>query len=174
MIDPRWKTAIHESGHALAAIVLGGKCLGIVLYPDGGGQTHFTELLGDREAFAIAAGQAAERLAQSYAAPECLPTAEIETVHLRESSPFLACQLSKGSDVHKEFVSDDRYIALWAIGGNESEPERWVARVAHAHRVAVQIVETNAAAIVRVAAELFVRGNLCRDEITELFEGVKS
>lgn len=168
-VDTRWTTALHESGHAVAAIALGGRCCGLVLFDDASGQAHLSELLSDREAFSIAAGQAAEQLAEIHAAPECSLTVAVET--LPQTSEFLCTQLAKGEDVHNEFVSDSRLLALWAIQGLEDQPESWAGRVAHAHRIAAEIVERNAAAIVRVAESLFVCGSLGEQEIRMLFEG---
>ena len=167
--DTRWKTALHEAGHAVAAIALGGKCCGLVLFDDTSGQAHLAELLGDREAFSIAAGQAAEQLAGNYSAPECSLMVAVET--LPQTSEFLVTQLAKGDDVHNEFVSDSRLLAVWAISGWEELPESWAGRVAHAHRVAAELVDRNAAAIVRVAESLFVCGSLGEQEIRTLFEG---
>ncbi|MEZ6130524.1 MAG: hypothetical protein R3C59_17700 [Planctomycetaceae bacterium] len=67
MNDVRWLTAIHEAGHAISAIVQGGRCLGLVLYAgDKSGQASIDELLPDRLAYAIASGPAAERLTEDH------------------------------------------------------------------------------------------------------------
>ena len=173
----RWRFCLHESGHGLSAIVLGGRCLGLVIFDDGtGGLSQADELLGNREAYSIAAGPAAEILASRFPVPEvavianCINVDNLETSPLFASSPMLACQMARTPDTRKHFDSDDRALALWAIDGNESEPERWASRVALARRIASEIVERHADAIVRVATALFASGSLCRDEITELLK----
>jgi hypothetical protein len=174
MMPDRWRTACHEAGHAVAAVVLGGKCLGVVLYGDGG-QAQLDELLGNRNAFAVAAGPVAERLAEQFPAPATPPAEtrvlsvdEIEALPVCASAPFLGCQLARTAQDRKGGDSDARSLALWAVTGNEDAPETWAKRVEFARRVADEIVQANAAAIIRVGESLFVYGSLSRDEINQL------
>jgi hypothetical protein len=178
MKSERWISACHEAGHGIASLVLGGKCFGLALY-DGGqsGQASISELDANRYAFAVAAGPAAERLAEEYPAPNCTPAEsrtltvdEIESLPVRKTSPYLAAQLARTSDDRKDGPSDDRLIALWAIGGHEDQPDSWAGRVAHAHRIAADIVQRNATAIVAVATELYMRGSLCGPEVLSISE----
>jgi hypothetical protein len=175
MTSERWNTAVHESGHAVSAIVLGGRCKGLILLDDGtSGCAELEEILGNRQAYATAAGPAAERLASEYAPPEepvkeqSVTVDNFEDAPLFESSPYLTVQLARTAETRKIHKSDNRLIAEWAIGGNEDQPETWAERVAHCHQMAAEIVERNAAKIIRVAERLFVRGCLNEREILEL------
>lgn len=178
MIDSeRWRFCLHESGHGVSAIALGGKCLGLVVFADGsGGLAQNTQLLPDREAYSIASGPAAETLETRFPAPEMavsacdVTTKNFVSLPIYSSSPGLAVQMARSEDNRGHFDSDDRCLALWAIGGHEDRPESWSGRVAFVKHVAAEIIERNAESIVRVATELFVRGSLCRDEITELLK----
>jgi len=176
MTCERWRIACHESGHCVASLALGGRCLGLVLV-DGGGICHNDELLGNREAYAIASGPSAEYLAEEFAAPDVNPETKILTVDEVELLPvfktatWIACQLARTSDTRKHIDSDSRRIAEWAIGGHESEPDTWAGRVAFAKQMAAEIVSRNADKIVRVASALFVAGSLSENEILELLKG---
>jgi hypothetical protein len=179
--EHRWKSALHESGHGVAAIALGGKCLGLVLLDAGySGLCQSGDLDATRQAFMIAAGPAAEKLAVEHPVPdvpieESIVTAdEIESLPVFETSPLLACQLVRIPDTRKQFSSDDRQLALWAVTGHEDEPERWAARRYFADHVAGDLVSKNSAAIVAVATELFQRTSLSETEIKAQFDGAKS
>jgi hypothetical protein len=178
MKTERWKIALHESGHAVSAIVRGGRCDGVALLDDDSGLCQTGELLGNRDAYCIAAGPAAERLAEEYPAPDCTPPEsrtltvdEIEQLPLFDTARLVACQMAKTADTRRKFSSDDRLLAEWAISGNESDPESWAGRVAYAHEMAAEIVRHNAATIARIAEQLFVRGSLAESEVKTLFEG---
>jgi hypothetical protein len=180
MKSDRWVIACHEAGHAVSTIVLGGRCDGVALLDDTSGLCQSLELLGNREAYCIAAGPAAERLAEEYPAPDCtdsesrtLTVDEVESLPICKTAPFLAAQMARSEADRKYGPSDDRRIALWAIEGREDQPEVWAGRVAHAHRIAADIITKNAAAVVRVASALFKTNSLSGPEVTALFERPK-
>lgn len=176
----RWRVALHEASHGVAAIALGGECDGLVVFADGsGGSCQCGDLDPSKMAYNTAAGPIGEILAERYPIPET-PIAdrspktcdELESSPIYASSPMLACAIMRTADTRKHVDSDSRQLALWAIsGGYENQPETWQRRVALAKRVAAEIVEDNAAKIARVATALYVRGALSRDEITTLFQG---
>ncbi|MDZ4686691.1 MAG: M50 family metallopeptidase [Planctomycetaceae bacterium] len=175
MTSDRWKTSVHEAGHAVAAVVMGGRCAGLVLVDDGGLAQNY-ELLGAREAYAIAAGPAAERLVEQHPAPTTSPAKskvltvdEIEALSVFGTAPFLACQLGRAADNRRHFDSDERTLALWAITGREDTPGSWATMLEHANRVAAEIIARNSTAVVRIAAALFVAGSLSEDEILSHF-----
>jgi hypothetical protein len=179
--EHRWKSALHESGHGIAAIALGGKCLGLVLLDDGySGLCQSGDLDATRTAFMVAAGPAAERLAEVVPVPDVpisesvVATDEVESLAVFTSSPLLACQMARTPETRKHFSSDDRQLALWAVTGHEDEPERWAARRYFADHVAEHVVAKNAAAIVRVATALFEKSSLSETEIKKLVDGAKS
>jgi hypothetical protein len=173
MSGERWRIACHESGHAVAAIELRGRCDGLLIDADGG-QAHINQLCGDRLAFAIAAGPAAEHLAGEHQAPDVEP-APLASVVSEQPSLLsvdrdfaLACQMADVPGIGRRSPSDSRFIAEWAIGGREDAPELWAGRVAFAKRVASQIVEKNGSQIVALASALFIRGRLTGAEIVNL------
>ena len=178
MSSNRWRIALHESGHAVACLALGGRCTGVVLLDDGSeGIAEICELLGDRDAFAVAAGPAAESLVDQFTVPDVAITLAVvsldnfESLPIFESSPYLATQMARTAGTRSAHISDARRLALWAITGREDLPERWAGLVEHAHQVAAEIVRHNAAAIVRIAEQLFVSGSLAESEVKALFEG---
>ena len=170
-----WRTSLHESGHGIASLALGGTCEGLVMFDDGAGIAQIGELLPNQEAYSIAAGPAAESLASDFPIPNVesaktgvLTVDEIETLPLFATAPALACQLARTSDDRRPGDSDNRRLALWAIAGCEDEPGRWAERVAFAHRIAGEIVRNNAQAIAAVAAELFSKGSLSGSEVAAI------
>ena len=170
--NDRWQTALHEAGHGVAAIVLHGQCRGLALYVDGGGLAAFDGLNGNPLAYAIAAGPAAERLAERIPMPtetpaelKLLTVDELESLPICATAPFLAAQMAR--EVRKGSDSDDVSLANWAIAGAASSPGSWAGKVAHAHRMAKMIVTRHTDAIVRVATKLLLTGSLSEAEIIE-------
>jgi hypothetical protein len=173
MTNERWSTACHEAGHAVAGLALGGQCNGLLLHLDGG-SAFVVGLYQDREAYMIAAGKEAERLANEFDAPTCepIPLDEVASNPPTEGDRTFAqwTTVANVPGVNNGSVSDDRSLALWAIGGRESEPDTWTRRLAIARHVADEIVEQNATAIVRIASALFQKGALTAPEIRSLYE----
>jgi hypothetical protein len=177
----RWQLALHESAHAVAALVLGGRALGVCLLDgDGGGLCQSDELNPTAEAFMVAAGPEAETLSKTYPVPdiavqlESASIANIETLPIFASSPALACRMLRTPDTRPQNDSDARHLALWAIFLHEDDPESWVRRIALARNVAQELVERNAEKIVAVAKKLFQRSSLSESEIKTIVEGCKS
>jgi hypothetical protein len=171
--NDRWRIAIHESGHAVACLALNGECNGLMLHMDGG-MAFIENLFQDRHAYMVAAGPLSERLATEYEAPSCEvvsldevaenPPTEGDKTFAQWTTVANISGINRGSD------SDDRSLALWAIGGRESEPDTWARRVEFACMVAGEIVEKNQAAILRIGRSLFQRGALTAPEIKQLYE----
>lgn len=176
----RWRTSLHEAGHAVASIVFGGRALGVCLLSEGGGLCQSDELDRTRSAFMIASGAAAERLTAEYPVPDLktdhttVTVDEIENLSVFSSAPTLACQMVRSPDTRKHFDDDDRRLALWAIFGNESDPDSWARRVQFARHMAENLIERNALAIVRIATALFEKSSLSETEIKKLVDGAKS
>lgn len=170
-MSERWVAALHEAGHAVAVFQLGGRCEGIVVTGHGTGGCTFGGLLGDRAAFAVAAGQAAETLAGQHDPPpvdaiESPAELPVDAAGLR--CDFLVREANRQPGDRWTHPSDDQSLARWAIAGRESEPESWPRRVRFAKRVAAEIVERNAERILRVASELYRLGRLTGDDIDKL------
>ena len=169
--NDRWRTAVHEAGHAVACVELGGRCSGLALFPTGGGLAGTQGLFGDKHAFMTASGHAAEILATEYSAPElpvvetAAPEPSIDTIG--EPSWF-SFNTARYEEQPERYETDQRTLALWSIAGREEDPDSWARRVRFAHHVADQIVKANATRIVRLAAELFVKNRLSRVEIETL------
>ena len=183
-LESLWKLAIHEAGHGVIAIVLGGQCTGVAIYGGGGGARldgldHHDELgtlFSRRHAIATAAGPAAEVLADRFPVPTETPAAHRKlTIDEFLANPDdvrnLIADNQARPDEDRFLVSDDRKIAEWAIGGNEQFPETWAGRVADVHRAAAELVEQNAEAIARLATALYVRGSLDEDQVSDCLNG---
>tara|TARA_R110002049_G_scaffold47902_1_gene138362 strand:- start:53790 stop:54344 length:555 start_codon:yes stop_codon:yes gene_type:complete len=175
--DHRWLVSCHEAGHAIAALELGGETNGVILTGNGGGMALSDDLHGDREAFVVAAGPAAEYLAEHHDAPDAPIT-----------TPDQVAATDIPADSHRDFATvcmfadlptprssmpDDVRIARWAIAGRESDPDCWAERVDFAKYVAAKIINANTDRIVAVARQLFVRGRLSGDEIKSIHSEIK-
>ncbi|MDZ4683783.1 MAG: M50 family metallopeptidase [Planctomycetaceae bacterium] len=176
--DPRWLTALHEAAHAVAALALGGRALGLAILNDDSGMAQSDELLMDRHTFAVAAGPAAEKLVEQYPAPErvitdakLLTVDQIEALPIFASSPLMACQLARPAGDRRHCESDERVIALWVVDCHEHQPETWARRAEYAHFMGGVIVDQNADKIVRVATALYARGSLSEAEILSHLNG---
>ena len=169
----RWRTAIHEAGHAIAGHELGGRCVGLALREDGGLASVY-DLHGSTFAYMVAAGPAAEYLATKHPAPE-MPPADVITREPIDPADSEASRfefaVARAAIQPTHYQSDARSIALWAITSHEDDPDSWSRRVRFARHVADEIVERNVDRIVRLASELFIRGRLSRVEIESLLNG---
>ena len=174
--NDRWVVACHESAHAIAGHVLGGRLSGLALTANGG-LAGVEGLHGDRHAFMTAAGPAAEHLASEHPAPE-LPVDDDEHVGDRTAtvaddldSLRMGLHVARFGSHPGEYPSDDRSLALWAITSHEDDPDSWARRIRFARHVADEIIVKNAGTVLRVATELFIRGRLSRVEIENLLKG---
>jgi hypothetical protein len=170
--NDRWRIACHEAGHCIAALELGGTCNGAVLTA-AGGQAFVDGLYADRQAFMVAAGPAAESIADRYEPPAAVSVvspAELASASLQDVDRDLAtaCSFADLESLPRSAASDSHKLALWSITGREEEPESWAGRVAFAKRVAAEIVNKNARAIVEIAKSLYVAGRLTGEEIKSL------
>lgn len=173
--DERFTICMHEAGHAVAGVILGGRVGGILLVADGG-LAHVDHLSPDSHAFMVASGPAGESLAVDHEAPDT-PQAdyeEIATAELPEGTDrgfVWSCSFADVEGGLRKAKSDDRSLAEWAIGGVEQYPEQWERRIKLARRVAAEIVRDHEAAIVRIAKQLFIHGRVTGGEIKQLLRG---
>lgn len=169
--NERWRVACHEAGHCVASLELGGSCDGAILTA-AGGRAFVDGTHGDRDAWMIAAGAVSEALADDHSPPVCEPVTPEEIAAGRIESDnrefVTAAFFADVNAVPSTAKSDSRRLAEWSITGHEDQPEAWARRVTFAKRVAGQIVEANADAILRIARALYTAGKLTGDEITEL------
>lgn len=168
----RWATCCHEAGHVLAAyVILRDSSAACAIATDGrSGVTTWTQDLGtgfDR-ALVVAAGPAAQELAQSIPCPDSLevehePPPEADHVSL---VPARAASFSASSPCRmRDLIPDSRALALWAITGYESDPERWGPRINRIHREADLFVRRHQRSIVALAEKLFVRGSVAASDV---------
>jgi len=150
----RWKTCLHEAGHAVAGSLLLKRAIKAVVYDDDVGAAYL-EIDGAiprtfEEALAVAAGTAAESLADQYAAPQTRPATAMVSAYPESTAP-LEAQL-------RQSPPDAVAIARWCIGGVEEQPERWVRRFHWIHREALILVARHRQEIVEAATGLFGQG----------------
>ena len=150
----RWRTCLHEAGHAVAgrallgdtarAVVFGDDCGGAYLGSDASALATF------EQALAVAAGPAAEMLASRYTPPDGAPAKALETAY-GEPAAALRKEL-------RESPTDAAAVARWCIAGVEDQPERWVNRFHWIHREARLFVAGHRDQVVETAAALYGRG----------------
>ena len=150
----RWRVCIHEAGHAVAGHQLLKCTARAVVYNDGVGVADIdvdtTNVRTYEEALAVAAGAAAEFLAEEYAPPQVASSAPLETLY-PEQAVTLKAQIRK-------YPPDAVAIARWCIRGIEKEPDRWARRFYWIHREARIFVARHHQEIVEVATGLFAKG----------------
>lgn len=150
----RWKTCLHEAGHAVAGQRLLKRTVKAAVYDVGLGAAY-VDIDGGiprtfEEALVIAAGPAAESLTKKHFAPEVPPPPALKAAY-PESAPPLMAQL-------RQSPSDAVAIARWCIGGVEGQPDRWSSRFYWIHREAGIFVARHGQEIVEVARGLFSHG----------------
>lgn len=150
----RWRTCLHEAGHAVAGRVLLGDTARVVVFTDDCGAAYLgrdaSAPVSFEEVLAIAVGPAAEMLASRYTPPEAAPAPDIE-----ETYPEPAGALKKGL---RESLPDATAIARWCIARVEGQPDRWAGRCHWIRREARLFVARHQSQIVEAATHLFVRG----------------
>jgi len=163
-----WALCLHEAGHAAAIIALGGKFVQAAVL-EACGVTEFVLASGSVErCFQVAAGPAAEKLAEIFPVPPGQPgkaefLRSIEAEH-GENNPIRA-ELDRKFE---ETPSDDRQVALWSITGHEADDWSWLERSRWARYHADAIVHQKAATIVRIATELWTAGFVTADRLREM------
>lgn len=150
----RWRLCLHEAGHAVAGRVLLSNTARAVVFDDGCGAAYMgddrTGADGFERVLAIAAGPAAESLADRYTPPESAPAPALEA-----TCPELAAELKRDLG---QWPTDEQRIARWCIAWIEDQPERWVNRFHWIHHEARLFVAAHEGQIVQTAAVLYGRG----------------
>lgn len=150
----RWRVCMHEAGHAVAGRAALKRAVRAVVYDDNVGAAYLG--IADasprtfEEALAVAAGPAAEALADKYVPPQVPPPVALEAAYPELAKPLIA-QL-------RQSPSDAVAIARWCIRGVEKQPERWANRYNWIHREARIFVARHQQEIVDIATGLFTRG----------------
>jgi hypothetical protein len=178
MTKERWQIALHEAAHSVVGFALGGLPDGCAVTGDGRGLSRTLLLEGRRRAYVSAAGEAGELLAGRYPEP---PAAEVSPLAtnspVAEVSPVVTSLAEKSFDESLAefesgppgvFESDDRAMALLAIAGCESEPERWAENVRHFKVTASRLVAEHEPLVVELATEVFLRGRMTGPQIHRL------
>ena len=148
----RWRVCLHEAGHSVAGRVMLKRSVKAIVYDDNHGAAYLD--IDDAiprtygEALAVAAGPAAEALANEHVPPPHAPPATALTTAYPESTAPLVAQM-------KRSPTDAMGIARWCIGGFESHPDRWVGRFNMIHRDARILVARHQTEIIDVATGLF-------------------
>ena len=151
----RWKTSLHEAGHAVAGRVALKRAGKAAVYDANYGAAY----LGRddaiprtfEEALAVAAGPAAEALAESHPAPQATPPPPPLTATYPEAVAPLVEQL-------RQSPRDSVALARWCIRGTEDQPERWTKRVYWIRREADLFVARHQREIVDAAEGLYAHG----------------
>ena len=169
MNSDRWATSIHEAGHAVAAIALGGQCTQVTLQPDTSGMAFIQDLLYSDDVVATAAGPVAEKLLADTPAPEQVPTPESFDVRpsIADLTPAEKLEHIAAKYPPISTPSDARVVAEFCIRGVEDDSARWIERHQFILHRAEVVVRNHADKILRVARELFARGILTENEIEE-------
>lgn len=154
----RWRTSCHEAGHLVAAAVMLKDTTGVAVVLASGGLAFIDTpdpLRTFNEALAVAAGPAAEALADVHPAPETEPT----------PAPLVQADAPPQQSAHASFTADLRAgqpdairLARWCCESCPDSPDRWVRRHAWIHREAGFFIRDHAQEIVSVATRLYVRG----------------
>ena len=150
----RWKTSLHEAGHAVAGRVAMKRTVRAAVYEAGIGAAYLDIESVPRtfeEALAVAAGPAAEALAENHMPPQASPPPPpLTTTHAYAVAPLVA-QL-------RWSPRDAVAIARWCIRGIEDQPDRWAKRFYWIRREADIFVARHRQEIVDVAADLYEQG----------------
>ena len=169
MNNDRWTTAIHESAHAVCAVVLGGSCSLLTIHNDESGKAFLDDLSPFNTAVAVAAPTAAAELLSDVPPPATEPAPELLNVRpsITELTPRETIDYVVAKYPHGSTPTDAEVIAAYCTRGRETEPDRWVSLFHTVHRVARDVVTDHRDKILRVARELFARGILSETEIQE-------
>jgi hypothetical protein len=156
-MNDRWRIALHEAGHCVACFVQGGRVVSVAASADCGA-ADADGLDPTARAFMLAAGPAADELLCDVPPPQ--NQVAVSTFVDNPPAASLAAHLGACAATGRHGPTDDQQIAAWAIAGCEHDPDRWAPRVFWARHVARRIVTDHRSAIVRLAAELYHRGEM--------------
>lgn len=150
----RWRTCLHEAGHAVVGRALLGHTTRAAVFDDGWGVADVGDGGGvpvsDESAFAVAAGPAAESLAEDYPHPQ---TAASQPLEIRYPATSV-CVKARAEAA----MTDDVALARWCIAGFESRPLRWSRRYDWVYEQADALIARHEVEIVAVATSLFTCG----------------
>lgn len=162
----RWRTCLHEAGHAVAALgLLGAERAGAVIWRGGGaadvGGDDGADPPSFRSAVVAAAGRHAERLAIECPAPRSRPAK-------LERRPDTARTMARLSSEAAAALSDDDAIRAWSMAGPGLDWRQWRRRLVTTHWAARQFVREHQVAIIETARELYRRGviSIERSDVT--------
>lgn len=155
---PRWRVACHEAGHILAAVLLkNDSASGVVLNSEMG--CSFVDIADPLRSFddalIVAAGPAAQRLADTHRPPSesPLPASVVD--------PAAPASQSMHAEILADIPNsppDSVRIARWCCDACPDQPDRWPARHAWIMNEAEHLVRINTPEILDAARELFLRG----------------
>ncbi len=187
----RWRTSLHEGGHAIAAEVLGAVARDAVMLLEGDHMRNFHDpcnlyaangcatygaTVGEfPTAIIAAAGHAAESLADAYPPPPMPETTlndEEETPAESPRTPEHTAAVEGMRVDQLRILHDDMVIALYAINKDLQHPDVWAPAVARVRGEAASIVKQYADTVVRVATTLFLQGYITPEEMRVLLDGI--
>ena len=165
----RWRCSLHEAGHLVVGLVLSPPAkrglVGAVVLDGGGGLAYAP--LGLRsidEMTMVAAGKAAEKLAERVKPPGPAPRAgALERTVSGTVVADVKADCAAG-------VLDHVTLARWSIQGVEDHPGQWMKRHSLVHYHAGLLVNEHAIRIVRGADILYATGILLPSESKKLLE----
>jgi len=153
----RWRTCLHEAGHAVVGRVLLGHTTRAAVFEDGWGVADVGDGGGvptsPEAAITVAAGPAAEALADRFPPPEA--------AQVQPSPPLEARYPDRAASLKADLrttMLDDVAIARWCIAGFESRPLRWTRQYEWVYQQADALIRRRRREIVSVAKRLFAEG----------------
>ncbi|MBK9118004.1 MAG: hypothetical protein IPM18_00125 [Phycisphaerales bacterium] len=162
-MSERWRIAVHEAGHAVAAYRLGAwPGLVAITGPSTGLAVSAMDGPGWAVAVVAAAGPAAERFAAEYAAPrrEPLPAARTADVATRQVA------MVRAAFPPESLVDDGATIGAWAAAARDGAGR--LSRLCAVHAAARLLVMLHAAQVLAVARAVFARGVVAGAELERL------
>ena len=162
----RWKVALHEAGHLVVACITSKRYFAgaQILFNECAPCAYLPEQDDDfLSAAAVAAGRAAEALAEQHDPPwvpmyRGKPLPEFRTRAVRKALT---------SD-RRTSMPDPVFLARWAIAHVEDEPLRWAQRLRWIYRVAEHYVGEHAAAVLALARILYVQGIVLSGDVARV------
>jgi hypothetical protein len=159
----RWRTCLHEAGHVVAARVLLKDAGAAAVVLDAGGLAYIDVpdlLLTCDHALAVAAGPAAESLADVYTPPTEAP----------DPAAVVSGDAPASKSLHASFAADLRAgasdavrLARWCCERCPNEPDRWARRHVWITHEAGFFVRNHAQEIASIATRLYARGIVLSD-----------